>query len=94
MVLKRRISLKKNKAIYIGEIIKRQREEIDISQEELAHRSDLNRSYMSDLERNKKQPSLYTFFALAKGLGMDPEELLKEVKQSIDFDAIFGGDLE
>jgi transcriptional regulator with XRE-family HTH domain len=94
MVLKRRISLKKNKAIYIGETIKRLREKIGISQEELAHRSKLNRSYLSDLETNKKQPSLYTFFALAKGLGIDQEKLLMEVKQSIDFDRIFGENLE
>jgi transcriptional regulator with XRE-family HTH domain len=94
MVLKRRISLKKNKTIYIGETIKRLREKIDISQEELAHRSKLNRSYLSDLETNKKQPSFYTFFALAKGLGIDQEKLLMEVKQSIDFDRIFGENLE
>jgi transcriptional regulator with XRE-family HTH domain len=82
MVLKRRISLrKKEKAINIGEVIKRLRNEKGLSQEELAHRSKLDRSYMSDLETDKKAPSLISTFKLAYGLAMEPDELVKEIKE-------------
>jgi transcriptional regulator with XRE-family HTH domain len=49
-------------SIYIGEVIKELRAKIGISQEELAHKSKLDRSYMGEIERNKKvhptRPSL------------------------------------
>ncbi|MFC4799430.1 helix-turn-helix domain-containing protein [Neobacillus sp. GCM10023253] len=59
--------MRKDKAIYIGEVIKRIRSEKGLTQEELAHDSNLDRSYMSDLETNKKGPSLFTVFKLGKG---------------------------
>lgn len=81
--------MKKEKAIYIGEVLKRLREEKGMVQEELAHYSKLDRSYVSDLETNKKGPSLFTIFKLAEGLEMEPDELVKEIKEKTDFESIF-----
>jgi transcriptional regulator with XRE-family HTH domain len=52
-----------------------------LTQEGLAHNSSLDRSFISLLERNLKNPSLATINALAHGLGMMAWELLKEVEE-------------
>jgi transcriptional regulator with XRE-family HTH domain len=89
MVLKGEISLKNEKALYIGKALKPIRLATGMSQEELAHRSKLDRSYMSDLETNKKSPSLETINKLAFGLGMKPEDLVHELGKTIDFTRFF-----
>jgi transcriptional regulator with XRE-family HTH domain len=48
-----------------------------ISQEALAHESNLHRTYVSQLERGLKSPSLDAIAALAKALGQQPHELIK-----------------
>ena len=52
-----------------------------MSQEELAHACDFDRTYISLLERAKRQPSLTTVFALAEQLNVNPEEIVSETKQ-------------
>ncbi|MED4206658.1 helix-turn-helix transcriptional regulator [Neobacillus mesonae] len=82
--------MKKDKTLYAGEAIRRLREAQGMIQEELAHYSKLDRSFISDLERNVKTPSLSTIFKLAKGLKMEPEEVVKEIKKdNPDFDSNF-----
>jgi transcriptional regulator with XRE-family HTH domain len=39
------------------------------SQEQLAERADLNRTYVADIERGVRNPSLGTIERLARGLG-------------------------
>jgi transcriptional regulator with XRE-family HTH domain len=46
------------------------------TQEELAHRSGLNRSYMSDVERGRSNVSLSTLQKIARPLGISLAELL------------------
>jgi transcriptional regulator with XRE-family HTH domain len=46
------------------------------TQEELAHRSGLNRSYMSDVERGRSDVSLSTLQKIARPLGISLAELL------------------
>jgi transcriptional regulator with XRE-family HTH domain len=88
MVIKRRITLKE-KTIYIGEVISTLRKAKGLTQEKLANNINLDRSYISEIERNIKGPSLYTTFKLAKGLDMPPEDLIKKVNQSMDFDSLY-----
>ena len=52
-------------------------------QEELAHACGFDRTYMSLLERAKRQPSLTTVFALAEQLNVGPEEIVSETKQRL-----------
>ena len=47
----------------------------DISQEELALKSELNRTYIGDIERGEKTPSLITLSKIANGLGITLKEL-------------------
>lgn len=51
-----------------GLAIKQRRGEIGISQEELAFRSGLHRTYISDIERGSRNPSLENIEKLAKAL--------------------------
>jgi len=81
--------LKKEKAIYIGEPLKQLRITRGMSQEEFAHCCKLDRSYMSDLERNKKSPSFTTIVKLAGGLGIKPEDLVSELGKTINFARFF-----
>jgi transcriptional regulator with XRE-family HTH domain len=46
------------------------------TQEEFAHRTGLNRSYMSEVERGKSDVSLSTLQKIAKALGISLAELL------------------
>ena len=46
-----------------------------LSQEELALRSELNRTYMGDIERGEKTPSLITLEKIALGLGISLKEM-------------------
>jgi transcriptional regulator with XRE-family HTH domain len=81
--------LNKKEGIYIGDIIKRWRRLKCISQEELAVRSRIDRSYISELERNQSSPSIFTVLKLAKGLGTCPGLFLAEIHRELDFDRIF-----
>jgi transcriptional regulator with XRE-family HTH domain len=46
------------------------------SQEELAHRADLDRTYISSLERKKYAPTLDVLDKLAAALSVDPISLI------------------
>ena len=53
------------------------REQLGISQEELAHRAGLHRTYISDIERGARNPSLKTLSRLAEALELATSELIK-----------------
>lgn len=46
------------------------------SQERLAHESGVARSYLSGVERGRRNPTLLNIFKLAHTLGVEPYELL------------------
>ena len=70
--------------------IKARRAELKISQEELAHRAEVHRSFVARLEVAATQPSLAVLFRLAEALEVDPIVFVgaisgryrKELKQS------------
>jgi transcriptional regulator with XRE-family HTH domain len=51
-----------------------------LTQEELAHRSGLDRSTVSQSELGKASPQVETLIRLAGGLGMDPSDLLPKAR--------------
>jgi len=63
-------------SIHFGKIVKRIREERGISQEILADRADLNRSYVGEVERGTAMPSLSTVTKLARALNLSASNLL------------------
>ena len=56
------------------------REEKELSQERLAELSELDRTYVSMVERGKRVPMLTTLVKLAKGLDMPLSELMRRVE--------------
>ncbi|WPK13790.1 helix-turn-helix transcriptional regulator [Lysinibacillus louembei] len=70
--------------ITIGTVLKRLRLAMKLSQEELAARSSLDRTYISMLERNIKQPTITTIFLLASALNMKPSEFVQQLEEEFD----------
>ena len=56
--------------------VRRLRTQTGLSQEELAARAELHRTYVSSVERGQRNVSLENIFALARALGCEPRELL------------------
>jgi transcriptional regulator with XRE-family HTH domain len=52
------------------------RQENGITQEELAHRARIHRTYMSSVERAQRNVSIDNIEKLAKGLDVEPHQLL------------------
>jgi transcriptional regulator with XRE-family HTH domain len=65
-----------------GEVIRSCRKEKKISQERLALESDLQRSFISRMERGKAQPTLVTIFELSKALGVEPVQIIAKVQNA------------
>ncbi|MHB8538165.1 MAG: helix-turn-helix domain-containing protein [Candidatus Dormibacteria bacterium] len=57
--------------------LKEMRSTAAVSQEELAHRANLHRTYISQLERGLKSPSLAAIESLALALELRPHELVR-----------------
>ena len=61
----------------LGENVRRLRTTRGLSQEELAFAADMKRSYLSDLERGTRNPSVRALGRLAVALAVEPSELLR-----------------
>jgi transcriptional regulator with XRE-family HTH domain len=62
--------------------VKRLRTAAGLSQEELAARAGLHRTYISSIERAQRNISLENIFLLANALGAGPGDLLNPVSQT------------
>jgi transcriptional regulator with XRE-family HTH domain len=62
-------------------VLLRYRRENGLTHEQLAERASLHPTTISLLERSRRQPSITTIFLLAEGLGIEPDELIREVKK-------------
>jgi transcriptional regulator with XRE-family HTH domain len=62
-----------------GTLLRAQRQSIGISQEELAFRSGLHRTYVGSVERGERNLSLENIFVFAKTLGCHPRDLIPEL---------------
>jgi transcriptional regulator with XRE-family HTH domain len=50
------------------------------SQEDFAHHADMDRTYISGLERGVRNPTLDVIVKLARALGVEPAELLSTIE--------------
>ena len=64
-----------------GQSLRELREVIGISQEELAFRCGLHRTYISLLERGVRTPSLDVVFRICEALDTPPEEIVAQVRR-------------
>ncbi|WP_396593842.1 helix-turn-helix domain-containing protein [Brevundimonas sp. R86498] len=63
----------------LGVKVRERRTALGLSQEELAFRAGMKRSYLSDLERGVRNPTVRALGRLATALGLEPWELLTPV---------------
>lgn len=66
-----------------GKILRELREVNHISQEKLAEYCELDRTYISLLERGLRQPTITTIFKLAKAFNISPSKLIEKVENSL-----------
>jgi transcriptional regulator with XRE-family HTH domain len=66
--------------IRLGLEIRRRREALDISQEELGFRAGLHRNYIGYVERAECNATMKRVIKIARGLGLRPAELLLEME--------------
>jgi transcriptional regulator with XRE-family HTH domain len=67
-----------------GLVLRELRNERGLSQEQLGLASGLDRTFISQLERGIKQPSLTTLISLSGQLGIDAPTLLKLTMDRLD----------
>lgn len=67
----------------IGMTLRRIRVKNGLSQEDVAFETDVSRSYISDLERGVKEPSLSIIFRLCKILKIRPSEFIVKLENRL-----------
>jgi transcriptional regulator with XRE-family HTH domain len=63
-----------------GELLRELREKRGLTQDELGTDANLDRTYISLLERGLRQPTLEVIFALAKALNVTPSSIVKRLE--------------
>jgi len=58
------------------------RKEAGLSQEKLAEKAGVHRTYISQLERGIKSPTLPILFKLAQGLNKKPSEIISLIEEA------------
>jgi transcriptional regulator with XRE-family HTH domain len=67
-----------------GRVLREYRLKSTLSQEELALDAGIDRTFVSLLERGKRQPTLQTVFRLAKVLGVSPATLVARTSSALE----------
>jgi transcriptional regulator with XRE-family HTH domain len=65
-----------------GRVLRAAREKRGFSQEQLALDCEIDRTYVSLLERGLRQPTITVIFRLAASLGIRPSALLAQVERA------------
>lgn len=63
-----------------GTVLKKYRKKLNLSQEELSYRCNLDRSFISLLERGKRNATIETLFKVCLNLNITPSNFIKEIE--------------
>lgn len=63
-----------------GKVVRQLRKQKGLSQEQLADLCELDRTYISLIERGLRQPTLKTLFRIACSLQITPSELIQHIE--------------
>jgi transcriptional regulator with XRE-family HTH domain len=64
-----------------GQVLREQRLSRELSQEELALAADVDRTFVSQMERGIRQPTITTLIKLAGALGIQPSTLVVRMEK-------------
>jgi transcriptional regulator with XRE-family HTH domain len=64
-------------------ILKEYRSKNNLSQEELAYKCDLDRTYISLLERGKRKPTLSVIFNICNSLNVTPSIFISQIEKLV-----------
>jgi transcriptional regulator with XRE-family HTH domain len=64
----------------LGAVIRKYREELELSQEDLANLVGVHRTYMGSIERGERNISLMNIRRIASALNLKPSEIFAEAK--------------
>lgn len=67
----------------VGKAIAELRNGADVSQESLAFECELHPTYISQIERGLKSPTVRVLFRIAEALGMEASEVLRRVERKL-----------
>ena len=65
----------------VGDELRAVREAAGLSQEELAEKAKLHRTYVNMVERGKKNPTLEVFFRICDALNILPSKMLARIEK-------------
>lgn len=68
-------------ASYVGAAVRSIRNEVGISQEELADLADLDRTYVSGIERGRRNPSVRSLQRVSDALGVSLDVVFVRAKE-------------
>lgn len=68
-------------SIVFGQVLREQRLARELSQEELALAADVDRTFVSQMERGIRQPTITTLIKLAGSLGIQPSTLIARMEK-------------
>jgi transcriptional regulator with XRE-family HTH domain len=66
-----------------GNVLRQHREACGYSQQQLAHASGLDRTFLSRMESGKRQPTISTIFKLAEALNTSVSDLMEGVEEAL-----------
>ncbi len=69
--------------IAISQVLAQLRHDAKISQEELAHRAGIHRTYVSQIERGLKSPTLQILIQIANALDTSASQIIKDVEMRL-----------
>jgi transcriptional regulator with XRE-family HTH domain len=66
----------------LGNELRKAREAAELSQEQLSFEAKLDRTYISQLENNKKSPTVDVLFRICDALGIAASDLIARVEKA------------
>lgn len=73
-------------AAIFGPVLAKARQNAGMTQESLAFECELHPTYISQVERGIKSPTLRTLFKMAAALGIKPSSLVKSLEKQLHKD--------
>ena len=76
----RQMPVRDKTLVAFGRNVARIRDEKELSQDKLAEKADLDRTYLSGIERGVRNPGIKVVIRLARALGVTVDQLCKGVE--------------